>query len=116
MVTTVSCQNCGARVSAEYARVFGNDADELHACSNCSTQRAVARGAAVDAGRDGTLLVHHPDTDEPVEALMETDRTASNATGRYRLEELPPSTAESAATRPGRPDGTDEAFEALVAE
>ena len=115
MVTTVSCQNCGARVSAEYARVFGNDADELHACSNCSTQRAVARGAAVDANRDGTLLVHHPDTDEPVEALIETDRTESNATGRYRFEELPPTTTESATTTPGQGDGIDEAFETLVA-
>lgn len=96
--------------------MFWNDADELHACSSCSTRQAVARSAAVDADRDGTLLVHHPDTDGPVEALVETDRTASNATSRYRLKELPPSTAEAAGATAGRADSSDDDFEALVAE
>ena len=88
MVTTVTCQNCGERVSSEYARVFGNDSNELHACSNCSTQRAVARGAAVDDDRDGTPMVHRPDTDDPVRTVTTVDDEPTEQPERYRLETL----------------------------
>lgn len=101
---------------AEYARVFGNDDDELHACPNCSTQRALARGAGVDADRDGTLLVHHPDRDEPVEAVIETDRTDSTPTTQYEFDELSPSPLAGDEQAQGRATSSDEAFEALVAE
>lgn len=113
MVTNVSCQSCGNRVSAEYARVFGNDENELYACPNCSTQRATARGAGVDDDRDGTLLVHRPDETEPVETVTETDRTESYATPVYRVDDRLDSPTED--TRECASE-TDDAFDALVAE
>jgi hypothetical protein len=116
MVHSIACQTCGEQVMAEYARVFGNDDDELHACPNCSTQRALARGAGVDADRDGTLLVHHPDRDEPVEAVIETDRTDSTPTTQYEFDELSPSPLAGDEQAQGRATSSDEAFEALVAE
>lgn len=111
MVTTVTCQNCGERVSSEYARVFGDDANELHACSNCSTQRAVARGAAVDDDRDGTPLVHRPDTDDPVRTVTTVDDKPTEQPERHRLETLP----DGAWDTPGTPSSTgDSQFDALV--
>ncbi|GGM50210.1 hypothetical protein [Haloarcula argentinensis] len=114
MVSAVTCQNCGARVDAQYARVFGNDDNEVHACRNCSTQGAIANGAAVDADRDGTPLVHRPDADEPVEAVFdETDSDTDAVEDRLTLEEMreQPATMQDSMTDPH-----DDAFAALVAE
>ncbi|GCF16065.1 hypothetical protein Harman_40000 [Haloarcula mannanilytica] len=116
MVSAVTCQNCGARVDAQYARVFGNEHTEVHACRNCSTQGAVANGAAVDADRDGTLLVHRPGVDEPVEATFhETDSDKDCTTeGRVTLEEL---RERSVTMQDSTTEHTeDDAFAALVAE
>lgn len=111
MVTTVTCQNCGERVSSEYARVFGNDADELHACSNCSTQRAVARGAGVDADRDGTPLVHRPDTDDPVRTVTTVDDDPIEQPEQYRLEIVPDGTSDGPTATANT---VDSQFDALV--
>jgi len=115
MVTSVSCLNCGEPVNAQYARVFGNDDDEVHACRNCSTQGDIANGAAVDADRDGTPLVHRPDVDEPVEAVFHETESKEDTADRVTLEEL---REQSASTQtPSRTDNhDDEAFAALVAE
>jgi hypothetical protein len=116
MVSAVTCQNCGARVDAQYARVFGNEHNELYACRNCSTQGAIANGAAVDADRDGTRLVHRPGVDEPVEAVFhETDPDEDcTAEDRVTLEELrkQPVTMQDSTTE----HTDDDAFAALVAE
>ena len=112
----MTCQNCGARVDAQYARVFGNEHTELHACRNCSTQGAISNGAAVDADRDGTRLVHRPGVDEPVEAVFhetesDEDRTAEE---RVMLEELRKQSVTVQDSTTDQHD--DDAFAALVAE
>jgi len=115
MVTSVSCLNCGEPVDAQYARVFGNDDDEVHACRNCSTRGAIANGAAVDDDRDGTPLVHRPDVDEPVEAVFHEAESDADTEDRVTLEELREQSATTQTT--SRTDHhDDEAFAALVAE
>ncbi|MGB9934129.1 DUF7563 family protein [Haloarcula amylolytica] len=116
MVTSVTCLNCGEPVNAQYARVFGNDDDEVHACRNCATQGAIANGAAVDADRDGTRLVHRPGVDEPVEATFhETDSEADcTAEDRVTLAEL---RERSVTMQDSTTEHTeDDAFAALIAE
>ncbi|MFC7212978.1 hypothetical protein ACFQMM_06620 [Saliphagus sp. GCM10025308] len=37
--TTPECLNCGNRVTRQFARVFGDNRDDVHACPDCSTYR-----------------------------------------------------------------------------
>ncbi|WP_336339634.1 DUF7563 family protein [Haloarcula brevis] len=114
MVSAVTCQNCGAHVDAQYARVFGNEETEVHACRNCSTQGAIANGAAVDADRDGTPLVHRPDVDEPVKAVFhETESDTKADEDRLTLEEM---REQLPTIQDSTTDHCDDAFAALVAE
>lgn len=39
------CRNCGAYVSARFARVFGDNNDEVYNCIECSTLRDLQQGA-----------------------------------------------------------------------
>jgi len=117
VVTTTTCQNCGEPVDADYARVFGNDDDQVHACTNCPTHRAIATGAATAADRDGAPLVHRPGIDEPVEAVMdETDDDVDQETDSYLLKDLrdqsPVGETQDASRRPTH----DDSFAALAAE
>ena len=41
-----SCSNCGAFVTDDFARVFGDNDDEVHACPECSDDTVVRNGAA----------------------------------------------------------------------
>jgi len=116
MVHSTSCQTCGEQVMAKYARVFENDKDELHACPNCSTQRALARGTGVDADRDGALLVHHPDKSEPVEALIETDRTEFGLTNRCQFEDRSAATVCPNENTQTCPPSTDDTFKTLISK
>ena len=34
-----SCVNCGNQVTRQFARVFGDNRDVVHACPECSTYR-----------------------------------------------------------------------------
>lgn len=113
-MASVTCQNCGARVDAQYARVFGNEHTELHACRNCSTQGAISNGAAVDADRDGTRLVHRPGVDEPVEAVFHETKSGEDTEDHVTLEELLEQSVSDSS--PDAPTDThdDNAFAALV--
>ena len=42
------CRNCGSWVTSDYVRVFGEDRETLHACPDCTTAKALARGAGAD--------------------------------------------------------------------
>jgi hypothetical protein len=42
-------QQCGNSVSEQFARVFGDNNDDVHACYSCESYQAVERGAASDA-------------------------------------------------------------------
>lgn len=33
------CRNCGTQVTRQFARVFGDNRDVVHACPDCSTYR-----------------------------------------------------------------------------
>lgn len=43
--TNTHCLNCGAHVSPQFVRVFGSNENELFRCLECSTLRALQRGA-----------------------------------------------------------------------
>ncbi|QCC53275.1 DUF7563 family protein [Natronorubrum bangense] len=47
-----SCRHCGAHVSDRFSRVFGDDDDRAHRCSECDTYARLSRGSAagVDVG------------------------------------------------------------------
>lgn len=40
------CGHCGAHVSIAFARVFGNNHDEVYACPDCATMRELRNGLA----------------------------------------------------------------------
>ncbi|WP_049942179.1 DUF7563 family protein [Haloterrigena turkmenica] len=46
------CQNCGTQVTPQFARVFGDNADVVHACPSCSILRTMDREAS-NAGGEG---------------------------------------------------------------
>ena len=43
---TVECGNCGEAVSEAFARVFGDNADELDGCPECTVFREYSDGGA----------------------------------------------------------------------
>jgi ribosomal protein S27AE len=43
-----SCLNCGAYVTPTFARVFGDNHDDVYACLECSTMRALRSGSGVE--------------------------------------------------------------------
>ena len=48
------CRSCGGHVSAEFARVFGDQANEVYACLACARNGALVDGAAAEPnGGDG---------------------------------------------------------------
>jgi hypothetical protein len=49
--TMPTCENCGAFVTARFARVFGDNDDRIHACTHCRTATEIMNGrASVEAG------------------------------------------------------------------
>jgi DNA-directed RNA polymerase subunit RPC12/RpoP len=40
------CLACGAQVTPRFARVCGDNNDDVHACPNCASTTAVINGAA----------------------------------------------------------------------
>lgn len=56
------CTNCNSEVSEQFARVLGDNDDEIHACPACSAKTRVARTsrdrsvARRDADSAGTQL------------------------------------------------------------
>lgn len=42
------CLSCDTYVSADFARVFGNNDDTIYACLNCTTLAALRDGQAVE--------------------------------------------------------------------
>jgi|GEM_PF-2174798 len=49
---TVHCQNCEAAYSDDFARVFGNNDNQLVACPDCEDVTAGDLGYGVAAGLD----------------------------------------------------------------
>ncbi len=48
------CQRCGSRVSERFARVFGDNDDEVHGCLECMSAADVKRGGTKE-GNDGSM-------------------------------------------------------------
>lgn len=44
------CHNCGEHVSEQFARVFGDNDDEVFACTDCAGLRELSDGDASGAG------------------------------------------------------------------
>jgi len=38
------CENCGSKVTSEFARVFGDNDDNVLGCMNCCTGRDLREG------------------------------------------------------------------------
>jgi hypothetical protein len=53
-----TCRNCGAHVSTDFRRVFGDSDDIAHRCRECDTSRRLSRGSA--AGSE--VAVADPET------------------------------------------------------
>jgi hypothetical protein len=53
-----TCRNCGAHVSTDFRRVFGDSDDIAHRCPECDTSRRLSRGSA--AGSE--VAVPDPET------------------------------------------------------
>jgi hypothetical protein len=45
--TNKRCRSCGSYVTSAFARVFGNNKDQVYACLECSTMRALRTGSGV---------------------------------------------------------------------
>jgi hypothetical protein len=48
------CQNCGSFVSAHFARVFGDNDDQVWACLDCTTGTDILSGGAVSGADSAT--------------------------------------------------------------
>ena len=49
-LATNRCRNCGSFVTRDFARVFGNNHDEVFGCLDCMTATDVKKGGARSAG------------------------------------------------------------------
>ncbi|WP_377076859.1 DUF7563 family protein [Natronoarchaeum sp. GCM10025703] len=67
-----TCRNCGAHVSADFRRVYGDESDTVHRCRDCDTMRRLTRGSA--AGLD--LNIPDPSADGHHTGKAETGRSA----------------------------------------
>ncbi|WP_247010599.1 DUF7563 family protein [Halorientalis litorea] len=45
--TNTTCRNCGSYVTESFTRVFGDNDDNVYACLECSTMRALRTGSGV---------------------------------------------------------------------
>lgn len=48
--TQTVCHNCGSYVTKQFARVFGDNGDQVYGCLECSTMRELRDGSGVDGG------------------------------------------------------------------
>lgn len=55
------CLNCGASVSSDFCRVFGDQQHRAHACRNCTSMTEINRGAAA-----GLEIAYDPRGDDPL--------------------------------------------------
>jgi len=46
-----SCRNCGAPVTKQFARVFGDNRHRVFACLNCSDKKNVSADAKAGTGQ-----------------------------------------------------------------
>jgi hypothetical protein len=44
--TTPNCNVCGSTVSHRFAKIFGDNDDEIYGCLECSTKRVLHSGGA----------------------------------------------------------------------
>ena len=51
------CQSCGGFVTERFARVFGNNQDEVHGCLDCMSNTDVKNGGAHDVDADTSSLI-----------------------------------------------------------
>ncbi|NHN49318.1 hypothetical protein G9464_17235 [Halostella sp. JP-L12] len=52
--------NCGAHVTEQFARVLGDNEDDVHACPECTTQTDIYRGAAAHEDFEARVQAGHP--------------------------------------------------------
>lgn len=45
MCTMARCRNCDSHVTVQFARVFGDNQNEVHSCIDCATNRDLYDGA-----------------------------------------------------------------------
>ncbi|RQH03200.1 DUF7563 family protein [Natrarchaeobius oligotrophus] len=60
VVGNSKCLHCGAHVTNEFGRVFGDDRDRAHRCGECDSYARLSRGSAAGLEVD----VPDPETSE----------------------------------------------------
>lgn len=109
MVTRTQCQACRASVTATFARVFGNNDDEVHACPSCLTWGDVSNCAATSPAADGTRRVHKPGLEDPEPTVFRDDDEAEpDPRDRLTLAEARKRESEDSVLE-GRTEDADEA-------
>ena len=86
---TIECLSCSGSVTKRFARVFGTNDDEVHACLNCASHEAVVRGAAAVPLEERTQSPTCGDCSgnlSPVRASSQSARSDGNPS----LEDLEP--------------------------
>lgn len=48
------CRNCGAHVTERFARVFGNNGNQVHGCLDCSVNTELYDGGGLETDRNST--------------------------------------------------------------
>jgi Zn finger protein HypA/HybF involved in hydrogenase expression len=48
----ISCENCGAPVTSDFARVFGTNSNRVFACPQCVPMRLIIDQGAAALGSD----------------------------------------------------------------
>jgi uncharacterized protein YcgI (DUF1989 family) len=48
------CRNCGAHVTERFARVFGNNGNQVHACLDCSVNTDLYEGGGLARDRSSS--------------------------------------------------------------
>ncbi|WP_309138789.1 DUF7563 family protein [Haloterrigena gelatinilytica] len=56
--TESTCDHCGAHVSDQFCRVYGDNGDRAHRCGECDTYARLSRGSAI--GKD--VAIPDPET------------------------------------------------------
>ncbi|WP_117595699.1 MULTISPECIES: DUF7563 family protein [Haloprofundus] len=49
--TSPRCSNCGRHVTPQFARVFGDNIDDVHGCLDCTTSRERQTGEHIPQQR-----------------------------------------------------------------
>ena len=57
-----SCENCDGHVTEQFARVLGDNEDDVYGCPKCTPQTDIYRGATAHENFEPRVETHHTRT------------------------------------------------------